>query len=42
MSRVEGLIRKGRDLEKMVLARAVWAHLQNKVLAYKNRTVVFS
>jgi formyltetrahydrofolate deformylase len=39
---VEDLIRKGRDLEKMVLSRAVWAHLQNKVLAYKNRTVVFS
>ena len=38
---VESLIRKGRDLEKLVLARAVWAHLQNKVLVYKNRTVVF-
>jgi len=39
---VESLIRKGRDLEKMVLARAVWAHLQNKVLVYKNRTVIFN
>lgn len=39
---VESLIRKGRDLEKVVLSRAVWAHLQHKVLAYKNRTVVFS
>jgi len=39
---VESLIRKGRDLEKMVLARAVWAHLQNKVLVYKNRTIVFN
>ena len=38
---VESLIRKGRDLEKLVLARAVWVHLQNKVLVYKNRTVVF-
>jgi len=38
---VESLIRKGRDLEKLVLARAVWDHLQNKVLVYKNRTVVF-
>jgi formyltetrahydrofolate deformylase len=38
---VESLIRKGRDLEKLVLSRAVWAHLQNKVLVYKNRTVVF-
>ncbi len=39
---VESLIRKGRDLEKMVLARAVWAHLQNKVLVYKNRTIIFN
>lgn len=39
---VEDLIRKGRDLEKLVLARAVWVHLQNKILIYKNRTVVFS
>lgn len=39
---VESLIRKGRDLEKVVLSRAVWAHLQSRVLAYKNRTVVFS
>jgi formyltetrahydrofolate deformylase len=38
---IESLIRKGRDLEKLVLSRAVWAHLQNKVLVYKNRTVVF-
>jgi formyltetrahydrofolate deformylase len=39
---VDSLIRKGRDLEKVVLSRAVWTHLQNRVLAYKNRTVVFS
>ena len=39
---VEDLIRKGRDLEKLVLARAVWAHLQNKILVYKNRTLVFN
>lgn len=39
---VESLIHKGRDLEKMVLARAVWAHLNNKVLVYQNRTVVFN
>ena len=39
---VENLIRKGRDLEKLVLSRAVWVHLQNKVLVYKNRTMIFS
>ena len=39
---VETLIRKGRDLEKLVLSRAIWAHLQNKVLPYKNRTIMFN
>lgn len=38
---VEELVRKGRDLEKLVLARAVWAHIQRKVLCYENRTVIF-
>lgn len=38
---VEELVRKGRDLEKVVLARAVWAHIQRKVLCYENRTVIF-
>lgn len=35
------LIRKGKDLERMVLARAVRLHLQNRVLVYGNKTVVF-
>ncbi|KYC40511.1 formyltetrahydrofolate deformylase [Scytonema hofmannii PCC 7110] len=38
---VEDLIRKGKDLERIVLARAVRSHLQNRVLVYGNRTVVF-
>ncbi len=38
---VESLIRKGRDLEKVVLARAVRLHLENRVLVYGNKTVVF-
>lgn len=38
---VEDLIRKGKDLERIVLARAVRLHLQNRVLVYGNRTVVF-
>jgi formyltetrahydrofolate deformylase len=38
---VEDLIRKGRDLEKIVLARAVRLHLGHRVLAYENKTVVF-
>ncbi len=39
---VEKLIRKGRDLEKIVLSQAVYKHLQRKILVYKNRTVVFN
>lgn len=35
------LIRKGKDLERVVLARAVRLHLQNRVLVYGNKTVVF-
>jgi len=38
---VNDLVRKGKDLERVVLARAVRAHLQNRVLVYGNRTVVF-
>ncbi|AOX00249.1 hypothetical protein BJP34_13010 [Moorena producens PAL-8-15-08-1] len=38
---VADLIRKGKDLERLVLARAVRLHLQNRVLVYNNRTVVF-
>lgn len=38
---VHDLIRKGRDLEKLVLARAIWHHHQHKVLVYGNRTVIF-
>ncbi|MBD2569588.1 formyltetrahydrofolate deformylase [Anabaena lutea] len=38
---VDDLVRKGKDLERVVLARAVRLHLQNRVLVYGNRTVVF-
>jgi formyltetrahydrofolate deformylase len=38
---VEDLIRKGRDLEKVVLAQAVRWHLDDRVLAYAGKTVVF-
>jgi formyltetrahydrofolate deformylase len=38
---VEDLVRKGRDLERTVLARAVDLHLRNRVLVYGNKTVVF-
>ena len=38
---VEDLIRKGRDLEKTVLAQAVRWHLAGRVLVYGNKTVVF-
>jgi formyltetrahydrofolate deformylase len=38
---VEDLIRKGRDLEKVVLSRAVRSHVENRVIVYGNKTVVF-
>ncbi len=38
---VKDLVRKGRDLEKVVLARAVRWHLEDRVLIYGNKTVVF-
>lgn len=39
---VENLIRKGRDLEKIVLSQAVFKHLERKILVFNNRTVVFN
>ena len=39
---VTDFVRDGKDLEKIVLARAVRTHIQRKVLVYKNRTIVFS
>jgi formyltetrahydrofolate deformylase len=38
---VDDMVRKGRDLEKLVLARAVRLHLGRRVLVQENRTVVF-
>ena len=38
---VADFIRKGKDVEKIVLARAVSAHLEHRVLVYNNRTVIF-
>ncbi|KGE73832.1 formyltetrahydrofolate deformylase [Spirochaeta lutea] len=38
---VHNLIMKGRNLEKLVLSRAVKLHLEHRVLAYGNKTVVF-
>lgn len=39
---VDDLIQHGRDLEKIVLSRAVRWHLNNRVLVYANKTVIFS
>ena len=39
---VSDMARKGRDLETTVLARAVRAHLEDRVLPYGRKTVVFS
>ncbi|MCC4214083.1 formyltetrahydrofolate deformylase [Leeuwenhoekiella parthenopeia] len=39
---VQDFILKGRDLEKVVLARAIKAHIEHKVLVYGNKTVIFA
>ena len=39
---VKDLIAKGRDLEKIVLARAVQLHVERKTMVYNNKTVIFS
>lgn len=38
---VEDLMRKGRELERSVLAKAIRCHLEGRILAYKNKTVIF-
>jgi formyltetrahydrofolate deformylase len=38
---VEDLVQKGRDLERLVLSRAVKWHLEQRILCYGNKTVVF-
>lgn len=39
---VSDLVNKGKDLEKIVLSRAVQKHIERKILAYKNKTVIFT
>lgn len=39
--RVEDLVRKGRDIEKAVLSRAIWYHVNRRILSYRNRTIIF-
>jgi formyltetrahydrofolate deformylase len=38
---IDELIKKGRDLEKVVLSRAVRWHIENRILLYGNKTVIF-
>ena len=39
--RLEDLVRKGRDIEKVVLSRAIWYHVNRRILSYGNRTIIF-
>lgn len=39
---VQDLIRQGRDMERLVLARAVRLHLEDRIIVHRNKTVVFS
>jgi len=38
---IPDLIRKGKDLEKLVLSRGIWHHIQRRVIVHNNRTIVF-
>lgn len=38
---IDDLVRKGRDLEKVVLSQAIWHHLKRQILVYGNRTLIF-
>ena len=38
----ESLVLKGKDLEKIVLSRAVTKHIERKILTYHNKTIIFS
>ena len=42
LNSIEDLISKGRDLEKIVLSRAIKMHIENKVLVSENKTIIFS
>jgi formyltetrahydrofolate deformylase len=42
LNSIEDLIIKGRDLEKIVLSRAITLHIQNKILVSNNKTIIFS
>ena len=39
---VNDLVRKGEDLEKQVLSKAIWSHINREILIYKNRTIMFN
>ncbi len=39
---IKSLVQKGKDIEKIVLSRAVKAHVNRKTLVYKNRTIIFN
>ncbi len=39
---IPDLVRKGRDVEKAVLSRAIWYHTNRRILSYENRTVIFA
>jgi formyltetrahydrofolate deformylase len=38
---IRDLVRKGKDVEKVVLSQAIWLQLQRKILPFSNRTIVF-
>ena len=39
---INDLLRKGEDLEKQFLSKAIWSHINREILIYKNRTIMFN
>jgi len=39
---IKNMKRKGKDIEKIVLANAIWAHINQKIITHQNKTVVFA
>ena len=42
LNSIQDFIGKGRDLERIVLSKAIKLHIERKVMVYKNKTIIFS
>lgn len=39
---IDDMVRRGRDLEKVILSRAIWHYLHRQILVFENRTIIFT